>query len=226
MEFVGYTLYRSTIEHNSPGQDRVTPTRLLCSCFYEQGSDGSKHINKKELTEQIFHYWTVIEEAGRDKHGCVLWLCECKCGNTGLVTSRDLTSKNSKSCGCYKIETLSLPESYAHRNSIFSTYKRNAKKYNRSFELSLDDFVFITKQDCHYCGAKPTPFSTGKHRVNGAYIGNGIDRKDNALGYTLENSLPCCWLHNEMKGTLSYEDFIIGLKTASSYLNLGQQDTI
>jgi len=36
---------------------------------------------------------------------------------------------------------------------------------------------------------------------------SGIDRKDNNLGYTPENSLPCCTLCNMMKRTYSYDNF-------------------
>ena len=36
----------------------------------------------------------------------------------------------------------------------------------------------------------------------------GIDRADNELGYTIENSVPCCTICNLMKRTLPKEVFI------------------
>lgn len=34
------------------------------------------------------------------------WKCKCDCGNTTLVSSSNLTSGNTKSCGCYKKELI------------------------------------------------------------------------------------------------------------------------
>ena len=42
--------------------------------------------------------WFVIERCGNSKHGDVLWLCECKCGLHGKVTSYKLTSGRSTKC--------------------------------------------------------------------------------------------------------------------------------
>lgn len=40
------------------------------------------------------------------------------------------------------------------------------------------------------------------------YIYNGIDRVDNAVGYILENCIPCCEFCNKAKGTKTYFDFL------------------
>lgn len=54
----------------------------------------------KDLTGMRFNRLQVIGEEGKDKHGNVLWLCKCDCGNTLLVKSHNLTHNISKSCGC------------------------------------------------------------------------------------------------------------------------------
>ena len=41
---------------------------------------------------------------------------------------------------------------------------------------------------------------------------NGIDRIDNNIGYTKENSVPCCEICNKAKRDMSYNDFINYLK--------------
>ena len=60
----------------------------------------------KDLTlTPHFGYLTVIERAeniGR----YVAWKCKCKCGKELVVRATDLTTGNTKSCGCYKIERL------------------------------------------------------------------------------------------------------------------------
>lgn len=37
---------------------------------------------KVKLRGRVFGQLTVVSEAGRDKWGAVLWLCQCECGNT------------------------------------------------------------------------------------------------------------------------------------------------
>lgn len=44
----------------------------------------------------------VIEEAGRNNQGHVLWKCQCKCGNIVIVRGADLRNGHTKSCGCYQ----------------------------------------------------------------------------------------------------------------------------
>ena len=40
------------------------------------------------------------------------------------------------------------------------------------------------------------------------YKGNGIDRIDNNLGYTVQNSISCCKKCNYAKHKMSYDEFI------------------
>lgn len=51
------------------------------------------------------------------------------------------------------------------------------------------------------------------------YVGKkyGIDRIDNALGYTLDNIVPCCRTCNFMKQTSNQKDFINKCKQISTH---------
>lgn len=55
---------------------------------------------KAELKGKRFSDLTVIEEAGKNKHNQVIWLCKCNCGNETKVTSTKLINNRTKSCGC------------------------------------------------------------------------------------------------------------------------------
>lgn len=58
---------------------------------------------KIDLTNQQFNYLTVIKPTDkRSASGSILWLCQCKCGNTTLATSTELKSGHKQSCGCYQ----------------------------------------------------------------------------------------------------------------------------
>lgn len=54
----------------------------------------------KDLTGMKFNRLTVIEQAGRDKYGKILWSCICDCGNETITHGRDLINGHCKSCGC------------------------------------------------------------------------------------------------------------------------------
>lgn len=57
---------------------------------------------KPDLIGHKFNRLTVIAEAGRRKHGHVIWLCRCECGNETRVTTSDLRFGTTVSCGCYR----------------------------------------------------------------------------------------------------------------------------
>lgn len=56
-----------------------------------------------DLTGKQFGRWTVISFAEkRGKHP--YWLCECLCGNQGVIAATNLTRGLSRSCGCLNSE--------------------------------------------------------------------------------------------------------------------------
>lgn len=56
---------------------------------------------KPDLVGHKFNRLTVIAEAGRRKHGHVLWLCRCECGKETKLSTSDLNWGGTVSCGCY-----------------------------------------------------------------------------------------------------------------------------
>jgi hypothetical protein len=159
----------------------------------------------------------VIERAA-SRHGRMCWLCQCDCGKTKSVLGHNLRKGKTKSCGCIRRElglnTIKavreqnyLPPGEAAFNVMFAVYKTHALERNLNFDLDVEQFRKMTKEDCHYCGDEPKTLFKPKARFGG-YLSNGIDRKDNSIGYTIENSFPCCRVCNQMKSDRSYEDFI------------------
>lgn len=54
----------------------------------------------RDIYNQRFGQLTAMHVAGRDSTGKVTWLCVCECGRQKAVTMLNLTSGNTKSCGC------------------------------------------------------------------------------------------------------------------------------
>lgn len=62
--------------------------------------DIKMHGNFKDLTGQKFNKLTVIKFDRRGERRETYWLCECDCGNIKSIAVSNLTSGNTKSCGC------------------------------------------------------------------------------------------------------------------------------
>lgn len=111
--------------------------------------------------------------------------------------------------------------------SLYCKYRNDANRHSRDFNLSRKEFENLIFDSCHYCGVKPSNWhnrylnkdgkknwtarksNMGWNRINKATVYfNGIDRKDNNIGYDLYNCVTCCQICNEAKHTRNYEDFI------------------
>ena len=177
----------------------------------------SKYI---DLTGQTFGRWVVLSSGKKEKCKETYFFCRCSCGTERLVVASSLKSKKSTSCGCYHHEVVALPSGESCCRHVYYSYKRHAEERALIFDISLDEFKIITQLPCHYCGAVGTPFAE-KREMKGSYVGNGIDRKDNLIGYVVSNCLPCCEWCNGMKSSKTYDEFISHI--SNIYRHLGEK---
>lgn len=145
------------------------------------------------------------------KHRCGLFKCDC--GRSVETRLNTVRIGHTRSCGCLHTEAVAkigkdnkLPVGQASKNALYGRYKRDAEKRKLCFNLTIKQFEYLTKLNCHYCGQLPAAKYQNKY-CNGPYIYNGIDRLDNRVGYVVDNSIPCCWICNKMKGTLTGPEF-------------------
>jgi hypothetical protein len=137
------------------------------------------------------------------------WLCKCECGNRKVVEGCDLRQGGVKSCGCLlkKQPVNTLPDGEAAFRRMYYQYEMSAERRGLVFNLSEHLFRHLTQQPCHYCGQEPSNFWSSYHET-GDYLCNGIDRKNNDLGYVPENCVPCCKQCNYFKTDMDYEAFV------------------
>lgn len=159
-------------------------------------------MKRDNLKNKIFGRLTVIELSDKVKNKIRLWKCICSCGNDMYVNSYHLNTGRVNSCGCGRYKDPGV----ANMRNMFIMYKHSAEKRKHFFNISLEEFSFITKQNCYYCGSKPKPM--GLLRLNGLYVMNGIDRVDNNTGYVLDNCVPCCKDCNYAKRDMTAKEFI------------------
>ena len=180
-----------------------------------------------DLINRRFGRLTVLKLTGKTRHGHLLWLCQCDCGNQKNVTGMALKKGDTVSCKCYQKEMLrkSLRKSKgtAGFNSLFMRYKHTAKRKNRDFFLTKKYFKELTSSSCYYCGKTPTQIYKGTQSKNidsinhSLYRYNGIDRLDNNKGYIIRNVVACCKTCNFFKSNISHDVFLDTIKHIYEY---------
>ena len=174
-------------------------------------------LRKPNLLGKRFGRWLVLKDAGFKPSACGkynhhYWLCRCDCGTEKEANQGGLLHGHSNSCGCYARDLLferntkeKLPSGVAAFNALLGRYRWHAENRGFEFSLSKEKVLELTQSNCKYCDLKPLQC----YKINSGekYIYNGIDRVNNTLGYTDENSVPCCKVCNLAKRTLTLEQF-------------------
>lgn len=90
---------------------------------------------REDLTGRKFGRLTVTGFHGRNKYGQPIWACKCDCGNTSRVTSSDLRSGKTLSCGCLwkeRIMEAKTTHGMAH-SEVYAEYNNMKKRcYNKN----------------------------------------------------------------------------------------------
>lgn len=175
--------------------------------------------NLIDITGKKYGRLTVISRAGTFSwNGSAKesqWLCRCDCG-VEKVLSKSRLRGGTQSCGCLYRETrhnkrtsfkCSLPFGHAARNNILKSYRLSARYRNLEWAITKEEVFEIICRDCHYCGCAPSK-KKQVSKFGGYFMYNGIDRVDNALGYTTGNVVSCCATCNHAKATMSQDDFM------------------
>ena len=79
----------------------------------------------------------------------------------------------------------------------WSCFKKEARRRGLQVLLTYDEFIGLIYRHCSYCGIGPTM----KRRIS-------LDRVNSSLPYKITNVVPCCFLCNSMKGSLSLPTFL------------------
>ena len=175
----------------------------------------------KNLKGKIFGYLTVIKRtySFSEKSTYAYWLCKCKCGNKVIRTSNTLVMGNTKSCGCLKIEKIKHT-GFLNRNMsgvtpfniLYQRYKNNAKSRRLIFRLTKSEFKKLINRPCFYCQQPPSKIIHNYKRPKDFIKYNGIDRKNNTVGYIKNNCVTCCIFCNRAKYNCTLKEFTTWLK--------------
>jgi hypothetical protein len=94
----------------------------------------------KDLTNMQFGRLKVISYFGKNKHGLILWNCECECGNKNIIVcSSNLLNGSTKSCGCLKSEIITNKNKKYNKYIIENDFVRMFTNNNEEFLIDIDD---------------------------------------------------------------------------------------
>lgn len=170
---------------------------------------GNNHHTKEDFVNQKFGKFTVTKQyVGSNNKTMVDCLCEC--GKIKTMPLWNIKLHRVKSCGCQRGESLRKPYGWAAFGQVYNGYRTNAvhgRRGIKEFSLSKKDALKLFSGNCFYCGRLPSKIKKDKIYY-GEFVYNGIDRKDNSKGYTLDNCVSCCEFCNYTKNVTSFNDFI------------------
>jgi hypothetical protein len=93
------------------GNNLKRGTTKSCGCI--QKENASNRLKEKDFGDvaidmagKRFGRLTVIKRAGLSKDRKATWLCQCECGNTKIVSGKDLRTGKTRSCGCQSMRSL------------------------------------------------------------------------------------------------------------------------
>jgi len=111
----------------------------------------------------------------------------------------------------------------ANRNRVIGLYRRRVKKENLkkqqkciknnipfeeiSFNLTIPQWEYLFKNDCIYCGLKPSSVENSPS-CPGEYVYSGIDRLIGNKGYVVGNVVSCCRMCNVTKVDMTPEEYL------------------
>ena len=136
-------------------------------------------------------------------------LCVCtNCNNEVTIALSSITRKvaaDRKFCQNCRIRR--TDDNYIYESAMYD-FKKKAEERKLSWNLTFDQFVNIITKECHYCSSPPFSNRFKRKEWNSSVKINGVDRKNNNIGYELKNCVPCCGICNRAKSSMSYKDFI------------------
>jgi hypothetical protein len=151
------------------GTNEVLTDTLRSGAIRSCGCLRLERISEKcrlDLTGQRFGRLVAIKIVGKKEYGTA-WLCQCDCGKTKEVTTSNLRSGNSKSCGCLQAERASEVKRI---DIIGQRFSKLVVLYPSKYRTGgqTDRVLWVCQCDCgNYCFVHTTSLTSGNTRSCG-----------------------------------------------------------
>lgn len=146
----------------------------------------------------------------------ISYSCLCDCGYTTIVSKSDLTRTDGRQVTACKMCRGRLSHERAVDrtgfngavNKLYYIYKRSAEERAKQFDLTIQEFYYLSQQICVYCGRQPSQEINNGDTTYTNLLYNGLDRVNNNIGYNMANCVTCCRKCNFAKRDMSFQDFM------------------
>ena len=92
-------------------------------------------------------------------------------------------------------------------SKAYTQYLTASVKRGKIFSLTEVEYAKLIFGSCYYCGQLPNQKFRSTKKLK-----NGIDRKNNSIGYTSENSVSCYKQYNMAKWNNSDSEFLLNIE--------------
>jgi 5-methylcytosine-specific restriction endonuclease McrA len=149
-----------------------------------------------DLTGQIFGDLTALEATSERRHGNVVWVCVCVCGNPVKVDANKLRFHTTQSCGCRLSRVLTVrniartKHGHARTNSQSATYKAWQCMIARCEDPKHTNYKYYGGRGIKVDPRWRLSFESFLEDMGERPTGLTLDRKDPCLDYGPSN---CRW---------------------------------
>jgi hypothetical protein len=126
----------------------------------------------------------VLSWEGLNKQKNKIWLCQCDCGNTTIVSTTQLRQGKTTSCKCNQYKKSADHYNYKGYKDLtgakWYSIGENAKTRNLEFNITKEYVWFVLENQQFKCSLTGLPISFKDNTAS-------VDRVDNAVGYVESN---------------------------------------
>lgn len=109
-------------------------------------------MKRLDLKGWQFGRLRVLQFCGVSPDGKALWNCRCECGNELIVTSGNLRSGNTQSCGCYQRDkTVETSTKHGLKNKNKRLFGIWIGMRRRCYEKNRSDYAFYGGRGIAVC---------------------------------------------------------------------------
>ena len=225
--------YWTVIDNTPIIKSGHTYIKAVCKCGKEQEvwlsdlikgrSTGCKSCKARERSRQInigdkYKHWTVIEGPKTSDYNCIIWKCQCDCGNTRWFQGSELINPN-KCFECQQCAAKKRGNSIAVSNgkvgeltlTRYTHLVKSATKRHKEFNVSIEYLWNLFKSQKQICA------------ITGEYIESieeaSLDRIDSSKDYIEGNLQWTTYRANVSKHTMTMEQLYDFCKKVLNHAN-------